>query len=79
MYAEMAQMPYRLNDSTEGNHRMDAEITLAESLYRLHSLRVAALTGGAYDPDEFDHAVLSFRRAWEEARHEGSMALRQAA
>ena len=60
---------------------MDAELTLAHTLDRLHALRVAALTGGAYDPDEFDHAVLSFRRAWAEARQTSSptVAPRQAA
>lgn len=50
---------------------MDREIRLAESLHRLHVLRQNALNGRQYDPDEFDRAVLEFRRAWMEARVAG--------
>lgn len=45
-----------------------SDAALAHSLSRLHELRLAALMGGRYDADEFDEAVLAFRRAWEEAR-----------
>ena len=45
-----------------------ADAELAASLHRLHELRMAALTRGHYDADEFDDAVLAFRRAWEESR-----------
>lgn len=50
------------------NKQMDREIRLAESLNKLHVLRQNALSGRRYDPDEFDRAVLEFRRAWVEAR-----------
>ncbi len=57
----------------------DNDVDLAETLKRLHELRMAALTGGHYDPDEFDEAVLSFRRAWEESRQQPQSDHRQVA
>jgi hypothetical protein len=54
-------------------------VELAETLKRLHALRMAALSGGHYDPDEFDEAVLSFRRAWEESRQQSQVDHRQVA
>lgn len=48
--------------------RLAAEVRLADAHHRLHMLRVAALSGGEYDPDEFDQAVVAFRRAWQEAQ-----------
>ena len=49
---------------SDAPHPADADLTA--SLHRLHELRMAALTGGHYDADEFDDAVLAFRSAWEE-------------
>jgi hypothetical protein len=57
----------------------DPEADLTQSLNRLHELRLAALVGGHYDPDEFDDAVLAFRRAWEVARQSGHAERRQVA
>lgn len=47
---------------------MDIDVDLFESLNRLHRLRLAALTGRRFDPDEFDQALIDFRRAWNRAR-----------
>jgi hypothetical protein len=60
-----------MQEHTENRQReseTDAEIRLAESLHRLHTLRLHILSGRGYDPDEFDEAVMEFRRAWEAAR-----------
>ena len=69
-------------DQMSASHSRRAEVDqgdLAERLQKLHALRMAALTGGHYDPDEFDEAVLSFRRAWEESRQPGEIDHRQVA
>jgi hypothetical protein len=42
---------------------VEAETALVEALEHLSSLRVAALTGGRYDPDEYDAAVIAYRHA----------------
>lgn len=70
-----------MNASQSGRPRSPASspVDLSETLKRLHALRMAALTGGHYDPDEFDDAVLTFRRAWEESRQEPQVDHRQVA
>ncbi len=62
-YAQRERSSQRMNDTP---HPADAE--LAASLRRLHELRMAALAGGHYDADEFDDAVLAFRRAWDDSQ-----------
>ena len=57
---------------------VDTEAALVETLVRLERLQVAALTGGAYDPDDYDAAIMAYRHAraaaddartcWTEAR-----------
>jgi hypothetical protein len=42
---------------------VEAENALIEALERLSDLRLAALTGGRYDADEYDAAVIAFRHA----------------
>ena len=42
---------------------VEAEIALCEAMERLSGLRLAALTGGRYDPDEYDSAVIAYRHA----------------
>jgi hypothetical protein len=42
---------------------LDAEAKLVEALLRLDRLRRAALFGGAYDPDEYDAAIMDYRQA----------------
>jgi len=42
---------------------VEAETALIQALERLGSLQVAALTGGRYDPDEYDDAVIAYRHA----------------
>ena len=41
----------------------EAETALVGALAHLDHLRLVALTGGKYDPDEYDAAVMSYRRA----------------
>jgi hypothetical protein len=42
---------------------VEAEAALVEALARLDKLQLAALTGGRYDPDEYDAAIISYRHA----------------
>ena len=56
--------------NTESPRLMDPEANLAYAQQRLSKLKVAALFGTTYDPDEYDDAVLAYRRALAEAgRH----------
>ncbi len=57
---------------------VDAEAALVETLVRLERLQMEALTGGAYDADDYDAAIIAYRHAraaaedararWAEAR-----------
>jgi hypothetical protein len=42
---------------------MDAEAALVETLVRLERLQLQALTGGFYDADDYDTAIIAYRHA----------------
>jgi hypothetical protein len=41
----------------------DPEVSYVKALVRLYDLQIAALTGGPYDPDAYDAAIIAYRRA----------------
>ena len=53
--------------NTETRRLVDPEAQLAHAQRRLSALRAAALFGDHYDPDEYDGAVIAYRRALAEA------------
>ncbi|HEX2037309.1 MAG TPA: hypothetical protein VHS99_24280 [Chloroflexota bacterium] len=55
-----------INPDNAERRLFDAETKLAQALRRLHALRRAALAG-AFDPTEFDQALVAYRQAEKEA------------